>query len=159
MSGSVTSSADPGPAGASGPASASAAITHAMNDFMPSSFELVGEWPEPKIVLQRLPEPGESERLDDEEEEDQAAEDPDLGGDVAVADRHPRPSHARPHEVLREHGQHDHGRQAEEVLPGPGIERYPQQREVGDVDRRVHAAADPADVGDAPLDDVLDGEG
>src|SRR5437660_11023124 len=72
MSGSVTSSADPGPAGASGPASASAAITHAMNDFMPSSFELVGEWPEPKIVLQRLPEPGEPERLDDEEEEDQA---------------------------------------------------------------------------------------
>src|SRR5437660_10775507 len=131
MSGSVTSSADPGPAGASGPASASAAITHAMNDFMPSSFELVGEWPEPKIVLQRLPEPGEPERLDDEKEEDQAAEDNELGvradvrrheaagdtadGDHRVADRGGQQHDAGSADVRAAEGAHaDDDQHAEE---------------------------------------------
>src|SRR5438445_4858421 len=122
MSGSVTSCADPGRAGASSPSSASAAITHAMNECMPSSLPSVGEWPEPKVVLQRLPEPGEPERLDDEKEEDQAAEDHELGvradfrrheaagdtadGDHRVADRDGQQHDEGGAEVRAEEGAH-----------------------------------------------------
>src|SRR5260370_29648275 len=125
MVGSVSSSADPARTGASSPTSASAAITHAMNECMPSSLPLIGEWPEPKVVLQRLPEPGEPERLDDEKEEDQAAEDHELGVRADV----------RRHEAAGETADGDHR----------GADRDGQQHDEGGAEVRAEEGAHAAD--------------